>query len=47
MPAALLAAMESFVAKHYTPEPRKKAKRNEFYEGEQRLREATDEGRGR
>jgi hypothetical protein len=43
MPAALLAAMESFVAKHYRPEPRKKAKRNELYEGEERLRGAAGE----
>ena len=41
MPAALLAAMESFVAKHYQPEPRKKVKRNELYEGEERLRDAS------
>ena len=41
MPGALLAAMESFVAKHYQPEPRKKAKRNELYEGEERLRDAS------
>ena len=47
MPAALLAAMESFVAKHYQPEPRKKAKRNELYEGEDRLRDAGGEGRRR
>jgi uncharacterized protein DUF3305 len=38
MPTALLAAMEPFVAEHYRPEPRKKAKRNEFYEGEERHR---------
>jgi hypothetical protein len=47
MPAALLAAMESFVAKHYQPEPRKKAKRNELYEGDERLRDAAGEGRRR
>ena len=46
MPGALLAAMESFVAKHYHPEPRKKVKRNELYEGEERVRDATGEGRG-
>jgi hypothetical protein len=45
MPAALLAAMESFVAKHYRPEPRKKAKRNELYEGEERLRGPGEERR--
>ena len=47
MPAALLAAMESFVAKHYKPEPRKKVKRNELYEGEERLRGTAPEGRRR
>ena len=46
MPAALLAAMESFVAKHYRPEPRKKAKRNELYEGDERQRDAAGEKRG-
>jgi hypothetical protein len=43
MPGALLAAMESFVAKHYRQEPRKKVKRNELYEGEERLRDASVE----
>jgi len=38
MPEALRIAMELFVAEHYRPEPRKKAKRNELYEGEERLR---------
>jgi len=47
MPAALLAAMESFVAKHYKAEPRKKVKRNELYEGEERLRGTAPEGRRR
>ena len=47
IPAALLAAMESFVAKHYQPEPRKKAKRNELYEGDERLRDAAGEDRRR
>jgi hypothetical protein len=47
MPAALLAEMESFVAKHYQPEPRKKAKRNELYEGDERLRDASGEARRR
>jgi hypothetical protein len=47
MPAALLAAMESFVAKHYRPEPKKKAKRNELYEGEERHGGAAKEGRRR
>lgn len=45
MPAALLAAMESFLAKHYQPEPRKKVKRNEFYEGEDRRRGEPGGGR--
>ena len=44
MPAAMLAAMESFVAKHHRPEPRKKVKRNELYEGEDRRR--GEPGRG-
>src|SRR5436305_3324381 len=35
MPAALLAAMESFVAKHYQAEPRKKVKRNGLDQGEE------------
>jgi uncharacterized protein DUF3305 len=47
MPLPLLAAMESFVAQHYRPEPRKKVKRNEFYEGEERHRDAGGEGRRR
>ena len=38
MPVALLKAMESFIAVHYRPEPRKKVKRNELYEGEDRRR---------
>ena len=32
MPAAILAALQSFVAANYKPEPRKKGKRNELYE---------------
>lgn len=32
MPASIRAAMEAFVAVHYRPEPRKKARRNELYE---------------
>jgi hypothetical protein len=32
MPASIRSAMEAFVAVHYRPEPRKKAKRNELYE---------------
>jgi Protein of unknown function (DUF3305) len=47
IPAALLAAMESFVAKHYKPEPRKKVKRNELYEGEEKRRDPAAEGRHR
>jgi hypothetical protein len=47
MPAAMLAAMESFVAKHYRPEPRKKVKRNELYEGEDRRHGEPEEGRNR
>ena len=47
MPAVLLNALQSFVAAHYRPEPRKKVKRNELYEGDaQRTREAT-QGRSR
>jgi hypothetical protein len=38
MPVALLKAMESFIATHYRPEPRKKSKRNELYEGEEHRR---------
>jgi len=45
MPPGLRAAMEAFVATHYRPEPRKKAKRNELYEGEERLRRGIGEGR--
>jgi hypothetical protein len=47
MPEALLAAMEPFVTEHYRPEPRKKVKRNELYEGEARHRAAGREGRQR
>lgn len=32
MPAAILAALEAFVAAHYKPEPRKKGQRNPLYE---------------
>ena len=39
IPPPLLAALSSFVAENYRPEPRKKVKRNELYEG--------DEARGR
>jgi hypothetical protein len=47
IPAAILAALESFVAAHYRPEPRKKAKRNELYEGEEKRRGEAAEGRRR
>ena len=47
IPVSLLSALHSFVAEHYRPEPRKKAKRNELYEGDAvRSREASG-GRGR
>jgi Protein of unknown function (DUF3305) len=46
VPAPLLAEMERFVATHYRPEPRKKARRNELYEGDEaRSREASGERR--
>ena len=45
--AALLAALDSFVAAHYRPEPRKKAKRNELYEGDEKRRSDVGEERGR
>jgi hypothetical protein len=47
MPAAILAALESFVAAHYRPEPRKKVKRNELYEGEEARRGEAAGGRKR
>ena len=47
MPPALREAMEQFVATHYRPEPRKKAKRNELYEGEARHGDADSERRRR
>jgi uncharacterized protein DUF3305 len=47
IPAALLAALESFVAAYYRPEPRKKAKRNELYEGDEKRRSEAPEGRRR
>jgi len=41
IPDPLHAALDAFVAEHYRPEPRKKAKRNELYEGDAaRSREA-------
>ena|ERR1700694_2569600 len=47
IPAAIFAALESFVVAHYRPEPRKKAKRNELYEGEETRRGEGAGGRRR
>ncbi|MDQ2961789.1 MAG: DUF3305 domain-containing protein [Pseudomonadota bacterium] len=47
IPAAIFAALESFVFAHYRPEPRKKAKRNELYEGEKARRDDVAGGRRR
>jgi uncharacterized protein DUF3305 len=47
MPAAILAALEAFVAANYRPESRKKVKRNELYEGEDTRRAEAAEGRDR
>ena len=47
IPAAILAALESFVAAHYKPEPRKKVKRNELYEGDEVRRGEAEGGRRR
>jgi hypothetical protein len=47
VPAPLLAEMERFVLTHYKGEPRKKAKRNEFYEGDPARRREASGGRGR
>ena len=47
IPAAILAALESFVAAHYKPEPRKKVKRNELYEGDEARRGEAEGGRRR
>lgn len=47
IPAALLAALDSYVAANYRPEPRKKAKRNELYEGDARHAVGAAERRGR
>jgi hypothetical protein len=38
IPAAIFAALETFVVAHYRPEPRKKVKRNELYEGKETRR---------
>jgi hypothetical protein len=47
IPAVLLAALQSFVAAHWRPEPRKKVKRNELYEGDEARRREASGGRGR
>jgi hypothetical protein len=47
IPASILAALESFVAAYYRPEPRKKVKRNELYEGEEARRGEAAQGRRR
>jgi hypothetical protein len=47
IPAALRAELERFVATHYRPEPRKKAKRNELYEGDAERKREAAEGRNR
>jgi hypothetical protein len=47
MPAAILAALEAFVAAHYKPEPRQKGRRNELYEDTQARAGARREGRRR
>jgi hypothetical protein len=46
VPDPLLAALHAFVAEHYRPEPRKKAKRNELYEGDAARRREVSGGRG-
>jgi hypothetical protein len=47
MPAAILAALEAFVAANYKPEPRKKARRNALYEDAEARHGETHGGRGR
>jgi hypothetical protein len=47
MPPQLLGALSSFVAANYRPEPRKKVKRNELYEGDEARRREAAGGRGR
>ena len=47
IPGVLLAALQSFVAAHCRPEPRKKVKRNELYEGDEARRREAGGGRGR
>jgi Protein of unknown function (DUF3305) len=47
MPAAILAALEAFVAAYYKPEPHKKGQRNELYEDVQAHGGETRTGRRR
>ena len=47
IPAPLRAELERFVATHYRPEPHKKQKRNELYEGDAVRKREAAEGRGR
>ena len=47
IPAPLHAELERFVAVHYRPEPRKKQKRNELYEGDAVRKREAAEGRDR
>jgi len=47
MPTRIRAALEPFVAEHFRPEPRKKVRRNELYEGDAARRAETFGGRRR
>jgi hypothetical protein len=47
IPPLLLATLSSFVAANYRPEPRKKVKRNELYEGDEARRREAAGGRRR
>jgi hypothetical protein len=47
IPDRLLTVLQMFVAEHYRPEPRKKAKRNELYEGDAARSREADGGRRR
>jgi hypothetical protein len=47
VPEPLLAAMDRFVTEHYKPEPRKKARRNELYEGDATRKREAGGGRDR
>jgi hypothetical protein len=47
VPLLLLAEMERFVLAHYKGEPRKKARRNELYEGDRAREREASEGKGR